>query len=71
MARDQDDCLYGIAINATALLAALHPDKALVAGCEVRKQPDCCPLCAMNNDCNRVPVHEHCHCVAEAVMLGH
>lgn len=67
---DRDDCLYGIVLDASALLLALNPDNALVAGCEIRKQPDCCPACAMNSDCNRVPVHDDCKCEAEAVMLG-
>lgn len=67
---DQDDCLYGVTVGAATLLAALNPGTALVAGCEIRKQPDCCPECAMNHDCSRVPVHDNCHCEAEPFLLG-
>jgi predicted metal-binding protein len=67
---DRDDCVYAVGMNAAALITALHPDAVLVAGCMVRKQPDACPACALNEDCTRIPLHDSCHCEAEPVALG-
>lgn len=52
-----------------ALHAMLDPNNVMHAGCEVKKHPDCCVLCVLNNDCSRLPVHIRCRCVPE-VTLG-
>lgn len=67
---DNDPCGFAVVMNTALLLAELAPSAALVAGCEIRKQPDCCPECAMNHDCSRVPVHDNCHCEAEPFLIG-
>lgn len=67
---DRDDCLYGIGMSVATVLAALDPNNVLVAGCDVKRGPNPCPECAMNNDCTRVPLHDNCQCEAEPFLLG-
>lgn len=67
---DRDDCLYGIGMSASAVLLALDPNTILVTGCEVKRGPDPCPECAMNNDCTLIPLHENCQCEAEPYLPG-
>lgn len=67
---DRDDCVYGITVGAASLLLAINADEVLVAGCDVKKGPNPCPECAVNNDCNRVPLHPNCECEAEPLLLG-
>lgn len=38
----------------------LDPENIVDVGCRVLKHPDCCVLCAANNDCTRVPLHFNC-----------
>jgi len=67
---DRDDCLYSMEASVAGLLAALDPHVALATGCDVKRSPDACPECVMNNDCNRIPVHDNCRCEAEPFLLG-
>jgi hypothetical protein len=67
---DRDDCLYGVSLSAASVVAALSPEEVLVAACRVRRGPNPCPQCAMNNDCTVIPLHPNCECEAEPYLLG-
>jgi hypothetical protein len=43
----------------------LDYEKVMKLCCRVKKHPNCCVLCAANNDCTRIPMHVRCRCVAE------
>lgn len=65
MANPEDDpwCHFGVRFAAEALAslkAALDPDNALHWGCRVIKHPDCCVLCALNENCQDLPMHANC-----------
>lgn len=67
MANPEDDpwCHFGVRFAAEALAslkAALDPDNALHWGCRVIKHPDCCVLCALNENCQDLPMHANCRC---------
>lgn len=46
----------------------LDPENIVDVGCRVLKHPDCCVLCAANNDCTRVPLHFNCRCRTEGFL---
>lgn len=50
------------------LMKMLDPDNLLRTGCRVIKHPDCCILCAANEDCSRLPVHINCRCKPETYL---
>lgn len=40
----------------------LDPEELMSTDCRVIKHPDCCVLCAANDDCDRIPMHVMCRC---------
>jgi hypothetical protein len=54
--------------DVAALMKLLDPKVLLGTGCRVKKHPDCCMLCAMNEDCSRLPIHIRCRCEPEPFM---
>lgn len=64
MARDYDaECTYQVWLSQSTkdeIKRLLDPDFLSRAGCRVIKHPNCCILCAMNNDCTRIPLHYNC-----------
>lgn len=50
------------AASLAAVKALLNPNNVLGTGCKVGKHPDCCGLCAANDDCDKLPVHPECRC---------
>ena len=46
----------------------LDPRNALEMDCRVKKHPDCCILCALNNDCDRLPMHVRCRCTPDVYL---
>jgi len=68
-ARIDAACLFAVAIsNIDDVLKQLEPDNALEAGCRVIKHPDCCAICALNNDCDKVPLHIQCRCKRDGFL---
>lgn len=60
---DDDECTYQVWLSEASVAEIkrlLDPDYLTRAGCRVVKHPDCCVLCAMNNDCSRIPLHYNC-----------
>ena len=58
-------CTYSASVSKSSLAEAkrlLEAVQKLEMGCRVIKHPDCCVLCAANNDCGRLPVHYNCRC---------
>jgi hypothetical protein len=55
---------------AARVLKALGSEGLLKTGCRVVKAPDCCVLCAANDDCARVPLHPRCRCRPEPSVDG-
>lgn len=47
----------------------LDPSNVLGTGCRVIKHPDCCLLCANNDDCDRLPMHANCRCEPEPYLM--
>lgn len=47
----------------------LDPNNVLGTGCRVGKHPDCCVLCALNEDCDRLPMHGQCRCTREPYLM--
>jgi len=76
MALDPDDpaCQFSSAFSpddVDDLMKTLDPRVLLGTGCRVLKHPKCCFLCAMNEDCSRIPLHVNCRCKPEPyVSLG-
>jgi len=48
-----------------AVKRMLDPKNAMEMDCRVKKHPDCCVLCALNNDCTQIPKHVRCRCEPE------
>jgi hypothetical protein len=70
---NEDDCTYPIRVDPSTLAEVkrlIDPDHLSRAGCRVIKHPDCCVLCAMNNDCTKVPMHFRCRCKTEVYLTG-
>lgn len=68
---DEVDCTFHIKVDPSSLAELkrlLDVDHLSRAGCRVKKHPDCCHLCAMNNDCTRLPLHFECRCVPEGYL---
>jgi hypothetical protein len=62
-------CLFLIEVEgADDVKRKLDPKIALETGCRVIKHPDCCVLCAANNDCTRIPLHWQCRCKPEGYL---
>lgn len=64
-------CIYTIRVlesSAQEVFKALDPETLTKLGCRVLKHPDCCVLCAANNDCTRVPLHFRCRCKIEGFL---
>ena len=68
-ARVDAACLFSVEVQgAEDAKRELHPDNVLEMGCRVIKHPDCCILCAANEDCARIPLHFNCRCVPEGYL---
>lgn len=50
--------------------AMLSPENVMESGCRVKKHPDCCHLCVINNDCSKLPMHVHCRCTPEPYLYA-
>jgi hypothetical protein len=71
MASRDDECTYQVWLSKADLddiKRQLDPDFLSRAGCRVIKHPDCCVLCAINNDCSRIPLHWNCRCKPEGYL---
>lgn len=69
---DFDACVFYTRVaNADEVKKTLDPKNALATGCRVAKHPDCCVLCAANNDCMRVPLHFNCFPAETVVSACH
>lgn len=66
MARSDDPrCNFFLSVDPRSLAdtrAEMTIDNMLETCCEVIRQPDCCILCAENDDCARLPMHWNCRC---------
>jgi hypothetical protein len=70
---DPATCTYSIQLDRDSLRdieELLDVERITKAGCRVKKHPDCCVLCAMNNDCARIPLHFNCKCAPEVYLQG-
>jgi len=62
-------CVFFLRVSgADEIKKMLDPEKLTKTGCRVVKHPDCCVLCAANNDCARVPLHYNCRCKPEGYL---
>jgi hypothetical protein len=70
MAGEFDDaCVFFTRVSqADEVMKMLDPRQITALGCRVIKHPDCCVLCAANNDCDRLPVHVRCRCKPEGYL---
>lgn len=71
MADVDPNCTYQVWLSKADLEEIkdlLDPEYLTRAGCRVIKHPNCCILCAMNNDCTRIPLHFHCRCKPEGYL---
>lgn len=71
--RDGNECVVIVEWTRESLAdlrKALDPNNVLHTGCKVKKHPDCCHLCTLNEDCSRLPVHVNCRCQPEPVLYG-
>lgn len=70
MAADDPDCTYSIGLSKASYDAAMDEldERNLEARCRVIKHPQCCVLCAANNDCTKLPVHFRCRCRPEMYL---
>ena len=68
--RDIDgECYFPIKVEGSDdAKRELQPELALSLGCRVMKHPDCCVLCAANNDCDLIPLHWNCRCRPEGYL---
>jgi hypothetical protein len=48
-----------------AVKRMLDPNNAMEMDCRVKKHPDCCVLCRLNDDCDKIPLHVRCRCTPE------
>lgn len=55
---------------AAQVLKAPGNEGLLQTGCRVAKHPNCCVLCAANDDCARIPLHVNCRCKPEPSVEG-
>jgi hypothetical protein len=65
------ECSFSISVSSSDMddtMKQLDPEFLVRAGCRVIKHPDCCVLCAANNDCARLPVHYQCRCKPEGFL---
>lgn len=56
-------CFFSAEVDheaAAQVVKALGSEGLLKTGCRVVKHPNCCVLCAANDDCGRIPLHVHC-----------
>lgn len=67
-----DWCVYSVDFTRESLEQVrkmLDPPNITTGfGCRVVKHPDCCILCAMNDDCERIPLHYNCRCKPEGYL---
>jgi hypothetical protein len=64
------ECLFSTEVQGVRdALKCLDLDHLLKLGCRVIKHPNCCALCAANNDCTKIPMHVRCRCKPE-FMVG-
>lgn len=71
MPYNEDDCTYSTSMSKGDIESALRefdPDRITRSGCRVIKHPDCCVLCAANNDCRLLPLHWNCRCRPEGYL---
>lgn len=64
-------CQYSVVVNRQSVdevTKSLDMDVLTGLGCRVLKHPDCCVLCAANNDCARLPMHWNCRCRPEGFL---
>lgn len=64
-------CQYSIVVNSQSVedVKKSLDFKVLTSlGCRVLKHPNCCVLCAANNDCARLPMHWNCRCRPEGYL---
>lgn len=67
---DDPECYFPIVItDVDDVLSQLDPRRMLEMGCRVKKHPDCCVLCAGNNDCRKLPIHVRCRCKPEFYFM--
>jgi hypothetical protein len=62
------ECLFTAGVTPESVrdaLKCLDFDDLLRLGCRVIKHPNCCALCAANNDCTKIPLHVRCRCKPE------
>lgn len=62
---DDPDCFYVVSFSPASVQRVkemFDPKRVLERGCRVIKHPNCCVLCAVNDDCRRLPMHFHCRC---------
>ncbi len=65
MVYDDPECTFSASFTKTSMdeiLYALDAKRIQEMGCHVIKHPGCCVLCAMNDNCWRLPVHFRCRC---------
>jgi hypothetical protein len=70
---DPADCTFKLEIHPDQMRQIeeeLDIERLTKYGCRVKKHPDCCVLCATNNDCRRVPVHVNCRCTPEPFLAS-
>jgi hypothetical protein len=73
MLPDDPRCVFSSQVEPEALreiLRALDPKEITELGCRVIKQPGACALCVANDDCNKVPMHNHCFPAETHVMAS-
>jgi hypothetical protein len=71
MADPDPECTYiAQVLGIDDVLDVLDPELLLDTGCRVIKHPDCCVLCAANNDCRRLPMHFRCRCRPEGYLTA-
>jgi hypothetical protein len=59
------ECLFFAGVTSDSVRQVkkfLDYRKVMNLCCRVIKHPNCCVLCAANNDCTKVPMHVRCRC---------
>lgn len=68
---DDPECYFPIrVVGLDDALESINPEAFSELACRVIKRPDCCALCAANEDCRRIPLHVRCHCVPEFYVMA-
>jgi hypothetical protein len=70
---DPSTCTFSVELDRDSLREVedlFDIDRLTRYGCRVKKHPDCCVLCAANNDCRRVPLHFNCRCEPEPFLAS-